>query len=565
NRFSAIVVVKPLKIAMTSWDEKVGGEPADYGNAVLSANGSYTILPEPVKTFLCNFEAAIRNRNVYDIIQCYEAQFPKLTERFFAKYNWPATQVVTEIVSRSLGGKEPDQLFVILYTEMYYKHIYAHIAGGPSFEDREASYFNYCDFFNFVLGTDTPVTHELPYQLLWDIIDEFIYQFQNFTQYRAKLKNKKDEEISTLRDSVTTWNIHSVLNVLHSLVEKSCINEQLRELASGGDISAVAGEFGERQLYKMLGFFSLIGLCRLHCILGDFFQALKVLENIDVSRLDLYCNVPTCNITTSYYVGFSFMMMRRYEDAIRTLNDALAYHNRVKSSLAGRPDVADYVAKQTDQMCHLLCLCLSLHPMRVDEIVHAQIKEKYNEKNLKLSRMDLDEIANTFQYACPKFLSPVPPNFDLPENYQMNPMRQIKEEFISEIKQQARIPDIRSYLKLYTTLSIEKLAGLMNTEPQVLHRELMCYKHKMQNIVTADAAAAAAAEAPTASSSELDFYIDGDMIHVADTKVARKFGELFIRNILKLEDVNRALTRLDQFIYGVAAGEAGPQAGSARS
>lgn len=45
---------------------------------------------------------------------------------------------------------------------------------------------------------------------------------------------------------------------------------------SGGDPDSVAGEFGRHPLYKMLGYFSLIGLLRLHSLLGDYYQAIKV-------------------------------------------------------------------------------------------------------------------------------------------------------------------------------------------------------------------------------------------------------------------------------------------------
>lgn len=45
---------------------------------------------------------------------------------------------------------------------------------------------------------------------------------------------------------------------------------------SGGDPDSVSGEFGRHPLYKMLGYFSLIGLLRLHSLLGDYYQALKV-------------------------------------------------------------------------------------------------------------------------------------------------------------------------------------------------------------------------------------------------------------------------------------------------
>ena len=52
-----------------------------------------------------------------------------------------------------------------------------------------------------------------------------------------------------------------------------------------GDPDSVAGEFGRHSLYKMLGYFSLVGLLRLHSLLGDYYQALKVLENIDFSKI----------------------------------------------------------------------------------------------------------------------------------------------------------------------------------------------------------------------------------------------------------------------------------------
>jgi len=34
----------------------------------------------------------------------------------------------------------------------------------------------------------------------------------------------------------------------------------------------------------MLGYFSLVGLLRLHSLLGDYYQAIKVLENIELNK-----------------------------------------------------------------------------------------------------------------------------------------------------------------------------------------------------------------------------------------------------------------------------------------
>ncbi|MDK2413600.1 hypothetical protein QHH03_31395, partial [Aphanizomenon sp. 202] len=87
-------------------------------------------------------------------------------------------------------------------------------------------------------------------------------------------------------------------------------------------------EFGRHPLYKMLGYFSLIGLLRLHSLLGDYYQAIKVLENIELNKKSMYSRVPACQITTYYYVGFAYMMMRRYADAIRTFSNILVYIQR---------------------------------------------------------------------------------------------------------------------------------------------------------------------------------------------------------------------------------------------
>lgn len=62
----------------------------------------------------------------------------------------------------------------------------------------------------------------------------FLLQFQSFSQYRCKTAKKTEEEIEFLRNNPKIWNVHSVLNVLHSLVDKSNINRQLEVYTSGG-------------------------------------------------------------------------------------------------------------------------------------------------------------------------------------------------------------------------------------------------------------------------------------------------------------------------------------------
>ncbi|XP_022317816.2 eukaryotic translation initiation factor 3 subunit L-like [Crassostrea virginica] len=491
------------------------------------------IVPDIIKSFLTYFQKSITEQNVYEIQNAYENGFNKLTERFFKTSPWPEAEVVAPIVQN-------DHLFLILYKELFYRHIYARVQNGPTLEQRFESYYNYCNLFNYILNADGPVHLELPNQWLWDIIDEFIYQFQCFSIYRCKVNKKSEDEISFLRANPKIWNVHSVLNVLHSLVDKSNINKQLEVYSTGGDPDSVAGEFGQHSLYKMLGYFSLVGLLRLHSLLGDYYQALKILECIDFNKKSMYSRVPACQITTFYYVGFAYLMMRRYQDAIRTFSNILLYIQRTKQMFQARVQMYDQITKMNDKMYTLLAICLVLHPMRIDESVHSQLREKFQDKMLRMQKGDIEEFQNSFSFACPKFLSPVPPNYDAVAaiNHKEPFLLQLR-VFIEEVTQQIVLPTIRSFLKLYTTLPLSKLAIFMDMSEDELKTHLMCFKHKMKNLVWTRGTSGL--EGEFQSASEVDFYIDKDMIHIADTKVARRYGDFFIRQIHKFEEITRNL------------------------
>lgn len=75
---------------------------------------------------------------------------------------------------------------------------------------RFESYYNYCNLFNCILSPDKPIVLDLPNQWLWEIIDEFIYQFQAFQQFRAKLQKKSEEEIEILKHNLRTWDVLQV-------------------------------------------------------------------------------------------------------------------------------------------------------------------------------------------------------------------------------------------------------------------------------------------------------------------------------------------------------------------
>merc|ERR1712083_1173204 len=116
---------------------------------------------------------------------------------------------------------------------------------------------------------------------------------------------------------------------------------------------------------------------------------------------------------------------------------------------------------------------------------------------------------------------------------------------MQEVQQQLMLPTIRSYLKLYTTMPLDKMAGFMEMPPEEFRNHLLAFKHKMKNVVWTKGTSGL--EGEVQSGSEVDFYIDTSMIHIADTKVARRYGDFFIRQIHKFDELNRGLRKINLY------------------
>nr|CAD2191896.1 unnamed protein product [Meloidogyne enterolobii] len=510
-------------------------------------------LPDEVIYFLRYFKEMIEEQSVTEILGLYEHGFTELTEKFFSEKMWPEDKIVEKIV-----GADND-LFIILYKELYYRDLYTRMQRGPSLIHRYESYMNYSKLFSEILRTkevndktvpNEPVALQLPNIWLWDIIDEFVYQFQAFCLYKANPSKRSAEEIEDLIELEQTqnaWNIYPVLNILYSLLTKSQINEQLKAIREGGNPDDVADEFGRSDLYFKLGYFSLIGLLRTHVLLGDYHQALQTVEYLDMDPKGLHNQVPSCLVTLHYFVGFSHMMMRNYAEATKIFINCLLYIQRTQNmqqqqqqqnqqrNKAGKYDV---IGKTNEQLYHLLTICLTLQPQRIDDSIQTQLQDKFSERMFRMANGDIDEFRSAFQQGCPKFLSPTTVVYE-GANIAKEPLIRQCAAFLEGIESQISLPILRGYLKLYTTLPIQKLASFMDVpehEMDTFTSKLLTYK-----MIVAELGKETIDRNDTTNDdfTDLDFYVDKDMIMIADTKVARRVGEYFIKQIINLQKIRQ--------------------------
>ncbi|XP_076889301.1 uncharacterized protein LOC143540017 [Bidens hawaiensis] len=229
---------------------------------------------------------------------------------------------------------------------------------------------------------------KLPFQWLWDMMDGYVNQFQSFCQYRASTtKTKMDVYMLSRRHR--SLSVVDTFNLLNIMVERSNILQNLELEKDGGIQLLTETEEEDVQIEResktgciAMGYFSLVALLRLHCLLGNYQAGLDCLRPIDISRQGFHPTLIATHITTIYHYGCANLMLGRYVDALHGFNNILGYIS--KQPLQESPQILDKI----EQMYALLAICLSLCPQLqlVDENVYSRLMEKYGEKLWRMQR-----------------------------------------------------------------------------------------------------------------------------------------------------------------------------------
>uniref|UniRef100_A0A0G4HRD1 Eukaryotic translation initiation factor 3 subunit L n=1 Tax=Chromera velia CCMP2878 TaxID=1169474 RepID=A0A0G4HRD1_9ALVE len=410
-------------------------------------------LPPPVSGFLRDLYDHVLSRNVEELRILYEQTFNKLTNKFFRSTRWPSIATVEDFYAEQ--GMD-EGLVITLYKELFWRHIYSRLSHQLTWQDRISSWNNYQDLIEFLVDyeaggeSENPIT--LPSSWVWDILDEFIYQFQTFQIWRQKtvkalaLEAKQEEsfeqdraerrrakradltarkeageeiddrewpdseeeernererfrnravrkfkgaELDTLLERSDVWNYERVLEFLDQLAERSQIREILRECKKNPNETERYAEFGH-SLRHMLGYFALICTLRVKSMLGDFDGALECIDEVELMPRAFYVRVPPCHITLMYYLSFAYFMLRRYHDCARILQTVLHFVQRSRNYLGSESYQYDAMVKTTDRMFHILVLCISMSPVaiRLEESVHQVIRQEKLQEKMERMRRD---------------------------------------------------------------------------------------------------------------------------------------------------------------------------------
>jgi len=453
----------------------------------------------------------------------YERSFAAIGERFFAKTAWPRASAIAEYV-------DGDKVFCLLYGEMYYRHLY--MTSTPNAEQRKGSWENYCALFGVILHGD--VNMQLPNVWLYEMIDEFVYQFQSFAQYKASQKRTAEEKSALDSIGAQVWDQTSVMNFLKALVDKSDIKRTLERERAGETTFAENEGYSleSSNVLRTLGYFALIGISRVHVLIGDYEGALASLDAIDLDKPGMFTKVSGAYVATSYHVGFSYLMCKRYTDAIRHFNESLQFIDRLKNGTT-RPHALPLLIKKQEQMYALLAIISALVPGQqhlLDDTVALILHQKYSDKVSRMMNGEVNIYDELFSYACPKFIGSQ-------EAYKT----QLK-AFLEVVAAHAVIPKLRSQLKMYATIKVAKLAALMEVSESDLLASLTAFNQV--NVVKQWNGGASALDGDDVYCGDLRATVEGNIIKVEEMK-KRKSAKTFFEETNKklgflLEDLASA-------------------------
>jgi translation initiation factor 3 subunit L len=385
----------------------------------------------------------------------------------------------------------------------------------------------------------------------FDILHEFVYQFQGFCQFRTALytsANKHNllgegepnpkaphhvvENLALMKqdDAKDVWSVETVMQYLHRLI--------------------AIGTKSTVPVYQYFGIFASITMSRLECLLTDYTSALQVMAPILESDAvvtkageetktfpDVVHSVFAARLSLTYHAGISFLMLRRYKDAATMVGSLCSHMQRgFKTGQLRKLPNTDQYYKNYDRMIALLAVVTHLCPQDnlVEESIAKVIREKHGAQLAKENYTDL------FLYCAPKFVSPIIPDFSksgLIENSYKHQVHLLEQEFAC----QSSFRELRSYLKLYTSIGVSKLTAFGNDE-----KALPCLKLKLRQWESNNGEVPSLKEASLKSALDIHYYLEDDeIVHIDEAEKQRRFENYFMDQSAQSFDIRKDATSIN--------------------
>jgi translation initiation factor 3 subunit L len=314
-------------------------------------------------------------------------------------------------------------------------------------------------------------------QWAYDIVQEFVYQFQGFCQYRCQVANLSGnaETIKVLDANKDAWNLPEVTSILKKLIRASKASSSV----------AKSTPFNAGPFIAQFGYFATIELARLECLTGDFGASLAAISSIKLSdRSELFVQLPLCHFNVFYHTGVCHLLLRKFSTAADVLSEIILHVSRaLKPGAAGslRAGLQTQLQRMLDKAVALTAIASFLCPSyRLDDQVKEIVDAKYSDKIQKLQNAESLQkvLTDLFDFSAPKFISPSVPDYSVAVNSKQNTPNHILASFLVEVEQHQTFMKLKSFLGLYASIELDKLARFNDSAEADIVCQLVSAKNK---------------------------------------------------------------------------------------
>ena len=508
------------------------------------ANNSDVALPKALTDFVFDLHDSVTLSQITEEqAKLYETDFRELSNKYFSNQPWPSPQ---SIASECNG----DPLFLALYREMTHRHW--HQVSRPTLRDRIDGWQVYRELFEEMLETSS--FYVIP-SWIFDILNEFVYQFQGFCQVRSALyatarkqglvgadgslqptqgnhPSNLIENLTVLKNSTDAWDIEAVYGYLNRLSSLGWPKE-----GSSSSIPPAS---------TYLSIFVAVARSRLECLMADYVESLQALTPL-IKHGDFVIDMddnPTvtailnsvfgARLSVAYHAGVSLIMLRRHKDAIKTIGDMCTVMQRgFKTGQLRKLPGLDQFNKQYDRMLALLAILNHVCPTHgiLEEHLVRLIREKHG------SRL---EAASSYEdwFQSPKFVS-VDPNVPI--------VRHQGQHFLQEIDPAIANLQLRSYLKLYTSLPVEKLAKFHDKSVEDFLPRILSYKLRTRQMERGGSNESYL-EGSWKVALDIHYYLTGTNVQIDEAEKQRRFENYFVAQIAQASEVCKDAVTIDPVV-----------------
>lgn len=452
----------------------------------------------------------------------YSQDFQELSSKYAP---WPLPQA---IASECNG----DPLFLAIYRELTQRQFHQKQNRRTSLRDRIEGWQVYKDLFDEILESDGNF-YLIP-EWVFEIMHEFIYEFQGFCQARSAVHTAASKYSLLQEDG----NIADTANNNH---QKNIIEnyKMLQANMDAWDTKAIfqylhrLGRLGvtDKPVYAYLSIFAAVSRSRLECLLGDYTACLEALTPLTQDHVTIPKDGMTISqvlqdvfgarLSVAYHAGVAFLLLRRYKDAVRTLGEIGSYMERgFKTGLMRRMPNADQHGKMYERILSLLAILQSICPTPglLEETLVRALRERFGSR--------VDSATNLEEYfLCPKFISTDP---------KKGVYRHQVSLFLREMEKHGSQRSLRSYLKLYTSVEVAKLAKFHDCgDVNEFLPQLLSFKSRMNQVERG----VTFVDGDRKMALDIHFYLDLNMVHVDEAEKQRHFENFFLQRIAECADL----------------------------